>query len=167
MNKLEFNPMLSPKEILLKGAFGGSYFGIEDLQGDYNYQSLFEETLIGVPSYLYLGNKYKPKMNKFKTRAGMSYEFWVSKNWIHKDDPYGWFEWYLKYYNGRRHPDDERQIKRWDDFCGSNGRFKTRIYKMILEKGDWNASPRTQQSLLHWGYEINEKDFNEYKSSLL
>ena len=51
---IKFEPYLTPKDILLNGAFGGSYFGRrEKLQGDYDYQSLFQETLSDVPSGYY------------------------------------------------------------------------------------------------------------------
>jgi hypothetical protein len=163
MSKLDFYPILSPTEMLEKGVFGGSYFGVEVLEGDYDYQSLFQETLSNVPTHLYLGNKYKPSSNRFKIRSGMPYDYWKDKGWMHNDDPYGWFEWYIKYNNGRRHPDDERQISRWQDFCGRNGRWRKRIYKMIDETGNWDVSPRIQQSLLHWGYVVNEEDYEHYK----
>lgn len=163
MSKLEFYPYLTPTDILKNGAFGGSYFGVEQLEGDYDYQSLFQETLADVSPHLYLGNKYKPKMNLFKIRSGMNYDYWTEMNWMHKDDPYGWFEWYLKYYNGRRHPDDDRQIKRWQDFCGINGRWRKRIYSRIYETKDWQISPRIQQSLLHWGYMVNKEDYMQWK----
>lgn len=163
MSKLEFYPYLTPTDILKNGAFGGSYFGVEELEGDYDYQSLFQETLADVSPHLYLGNKYKPKMNMFKIRSGMNYDYWTEMNWMHKDDPYGWFEWYLKYYNGRRHSDDDRQIRRWQDFCGVNGRWRKRIYKRIYETNDWQISPRIQQSLLHWGYMVNKEDYMQWK----
>ena len=163
MSKLEFYPYLTPSDIFNNGAFGGSYFGVEDLKGDYDYQSLFQETLSDVSPHLYLGNKYKPKMNMFKTRSGMNYDYWTEMNWMHKDDPYGWLEWYIKYYNGRRHPDDDRQIKRWQDFCGVNGRWRKRIYSRIYETNNINVSPRIQQSLLHWGYMVNRGDYSQWK----
>ena len=160
MSDLIFNPILSPKEMLEAGIFGGSYFGVEDLQGDYDYQSLFAECLEGINPLLYLGKKYSPKMNKFKIRSGMPYDYWLEMDWMHHDDPYGWFEWYCKYSNGRRHEDDNRQIRRWQDFCGpGRGRWRNAIYKKIHLSGDWTISPRIQQSLLHWGYYVNDDDY--------
>ena len=104
----------------------------------------------------------------FKVRSGMNYDYWTEMNWMHPDDPYGWFEWYLKYFNGRRHEDDDRQIRRWQDFCGVNGRWRKRIYQRIYETGGWGAlanqdvSPRIQQSLLHWGYMVNKNDYEQW-----
>ena len=160
MNK--FNPYLTPKDILMNGAFGGSYFGVEDLKGDYDYQYLFQETLVDIPTIFYLHPKYNTGLNKFKTKSGMGYQYWLDKGWMHKDDPYGWFEWYLKYHNGRRHEDDERQISRWNGVCGPNGRWRKRIYKNIYETRNWDISPRIQQSLLHWGYMVNQSDYQFY-----
>jgi len=90
------------------------------------------------------------------------YQEWKKKGWIHEDDPYGWFEWYLKYHSGRRHPDDARQIKRWHNFCGPDGRWRRTIYKKIHATGNWDVSPRIQQSLLHWGYQVNQKDYEDF-----
>lgn len=159
----EFKPILTPKGILNCGAFGGSYFGTMELEGDYDYQSLFQETLADVSPERYLGDKYDVKKNMFKIKSGMPYDYWKDKGWMHNDDPYGWFEWYLKYHNGRRHPDDERQIQRWREFCGINGRWRNRIYSKIYETNDWDVSPRIQQSLLHWGYMVNKADFDKWK----
>ena len=162
----KFKPNLTPKQILFEGAFGGSYFGVEELEGDYDYQSLFQETLVDIPTIFYLQPKYNTKINKFKTKSGMGYEYWLDKGWIHEDDPYGWFEWYLKYYNGRRHQDDERQINRWLGVCGPRGRWRNRIYSNIVQKNDKNVSPRIQQTLLHWGYRVNDKDLETFKQNI-
>lgn len=164
MSKLEFSPLLSPREILEAGSFGGCYFGLPiEEYSNYDYDSLFESLFKGVDTKLYLGEKYSPKLNQFKTRSGMDYNYWKEMNWMHEDDPYGWFEWYCKYYSGRRHEDDDRQITRWQNFCGKTGRWKDRIYNRIHETKDWKISPRIQQSLLHWGYFVNEQDFDHWK----
>ena len=163
MSKLDFYPLLSPREVIERGAFGGCYFGmfIEEYT-NYDYNSLFDYHFDGLDTSLYEGEKYSSKKNKFKVRSGMDYNYWKEMKWMHEDDPYGWFEWYCKYTQGRRHEDDDRQIRRWQDFCGVNGRWRKRIYKRMIETGNWNASPRIQQSLLHWGYEVNMPDFEQY-----
>ena len=69
-------------------------------------------------------------------------------------------EWYIKYDMGLRCDDDYRQIRRWQDFCGKNGRWRKLIYRRIYEANDWQASPRIQQSLLHWGYRVNQEDYD-------
>ena len=163
MSQLDFYPLLSPREVIERGAFGGCYFGmfIEEYT-NYDYNSLFDYHFDGLDTSLYEGETYKPRLNKFKVRSGMDYNYWKEMKWMHEDDPYGWFEWYCKYTQGRRHEDDDRQIRRWQDFCGVNGRWRKRIYKRMIETGNWNASPRIQQSLLHWGYEVNMPDFEQY-----
>ena len=163
MSKLDFYPLLSPREVIERGAFGGSYFGLPIKEYiDYDYNALFDHHFDGLDTSLYEGETYKPRLNKFKVRSGMDYKYWYDMKWMHEDDPYGWFEWYCKYTQGRRHEDDDRQIRRWQDFCGVNGRWRKRIYKRMIETGNWNASPRIQQSLLHWGYEVNMPDFEQY-----
>lgn len=165
MSSLEFNPILSPREIIEAGAFGGCYFGLPiEEYTNFEYQEMFDALFAGLDSNLYLGEKYSPKLNRFKIRSGMDYDYWKEMGWMNEDDPYGWFEWYCKYYIGRRHPDDARQIRRWQDFCGKNGRWRKRIYKRIYETDDWNISPRIQQSLLHWGYKVNQEDYDMWKA---
>ena len=94
----------------------------------------------------------------------MPYEYWRDMDWMHADDPYGWFEWYCKYYAGRRHEDDDRQIIRWQNFTGVKGRWRHNIYKKIYESNeDWTIGKRVQQSLLHWGYATNEEDYALWK----
>ena len=78
---------------------------------------------------------------------------------IHKQDPYGWFQWYCRYYLGRRSKDDKRQIKRWISIAN---RFKSILIRMIKNKGakydDYSILPKTRQILLHWGYELVESE---------
>ena len=84
--------------------------------------------------------------------------------WINEQDPYGWYEWYVEYSLGRRTEDDERQIRRWYNICGSpKGRWRKRIYNNILRTGDWSTSPIIQQTLHHWGYYVNEEDMEWHK----
>ena len=164
MSKLDFYPRLSPRDIIKEGAFGGSYFGLPiEEYTNYEYQELFDYHFKDLDMSLYLGEDYKPKMNKFKIRSGMDYDYWKEMEWMHEDDPYGWFEWYCKYAMGRRHPDDDRQIRRWQGVAGKNGRWRKRIYSRIYETNDWQISPRIQQSLLHWGYKVNEEDYMHWK----
>lgn len=158
-----FNPRLSPREIIERGAFGGNYFGVDVGANLEDYKELFECHFKGLDEELYLGKKYQPKKNCFKIRSGMDYEYWKRMGWMHERDPYGWFEWYCKYSIGLRGNDDNRQISRWHAFAGIEGRWRNNIYKKIYETGDWNISPRIQQSLLHWGYEVNEDDYNLWK----
>jgi hypothetical protein len=98
---------------------------------------------------MYAGVEYDKEINYYKVKVGSSYEYWLSKGWINEDlHPYGWIEWYCDYYNGKRTYDDERQIKRWLNIAGPNGRFRRQLKNMLKNKKD---SPRIRQTLLHWG----------------
>ena len=93
-------------------------------------------------------------------KCGTSLRFWENKGWINEIDPYAWFQWYFRYWLGRRSEDDKRQINRWK---GIVSRFRGRLVKMIKdadsEFDDYAISPKTRQILLHWGYELTKKDF--------
>ncbi len=155
--------MFTPKEMLEKGIFGGTYFA--EL---INHKDFPEEWFENIDESFYKSDKYLTKVNFFKIKSGQSQEEWEAKGWMHKDDPRGWFEWYCKYFLGRRHEDDERQIKRWAAFCGPKGRWRNIIYAKIHASGcgienSQDVSRRIQQSLLHWSYMVNEKDYAAWK----
>ena len=158
-----FQPMLTPKEMIRMGVFGGTYFSkLVD------YRTFPKEWFSDIDERFYLSNNYQKEVNYFKIKSGQSQEEWELKGWIHKDDPRGWFEWYCKFFNGRRHEDDVRQIKRWLAFCGPKGRFRNNIYKKIFRAGvriqeSYKISPRIQQSLLHWSYKVNNGDYEKWK----
>ncbi len=160
---IEFKPMLTPKEMLHKGIFGGTYFSkLVD------HKEFPDDWFDDLNNSYYLSDKYLPQVNFFKIKSGQSQAEWEAQGWIHSDDPRGWFEWYCKYYLGRRHEDDDRQIKRWLAFCGPNGRWRNRIYSQIFKAGcgikfSDKVSIRIQQSLLHWSYLVNEDDYLIWK----
>ena len=158
-----FEPMFTPKEMLEKGIFGGTYFA--EL---IDHKDFPEEWFENIDESFYKSDKYLTKVNFFKIKSGQSQEEWEAKGWMHKDDPRGWFEWYCKYFLGRRHEDDERQIKRWAAFCGPKGRWRNIIYAKLHASGcgienSQDVSRRIQQSLLHWSYMVNEKDYAAWK----
>ena len=160
---MTFEPMFTPKEMLEKGIFGGTYFA--EL---IDHKDFPEEWFENIDESFYKSDKYLTKVNFFKIKSGQSQEEWEAKGWMHKDDPRGWFEWYCKYFLGRRHEDDERQIKRWAAFCGPKGRWRNIIYAKIHASGcgienSQDVSRRIQQSLLHWSYMVNEKDYAAWK----
>ena len=159
---MNFKPMIAPKKMLKMGIFGGTYFSEQ-----INYKDFPPEWFNGLNKEFFLSKSYRSEINYFKVRSGQTQKEWEAKGWMHKDDPRGWFEWYCKYSLGRRHEDDERQIKRWNAFCGPKGRWRNRIYSKIHELGveikyAWSISPKIQQSLLHWSYKINQSDYNNW-----
>ena len=97
----EFKPDLTPKEMLELGVFGGSYF---DGEIDEYPKSWFKKAKIS--------KTFNKDFNYFKVKAGLSFEEWQKKGWIMKEDPKGWFQWYCRFYMGRRILDiDKIQIK--------------------------------------------------------
>ena len=105
-------------------------------------------------------------LNKYVVKCGTSLRFWENKGWINEIDPYGWFQWYFRYWLGRRSKDDKRQINRSKKIVS---RFRGKLVKMIRNDGskydDYSISPKIRQMLLHWGYELTEKYFfNELSS---
>tara|TARA_B100000686_G_C16794620_1_gene981378 strand:+ start:3301 stop:3798 length:498 start_codon:yes stop_codon:yes gene_type:complete len=155
--------MLTPKEMLHKGVFGGIYFNnyffLNNFPNDW-----FED----LDKNFYMSDRYSINVNYFNVKSGLSREEWKQKGWMHEDDPRGWFEWYCKYFLGRRHEDDRRQINRWLAFCGPKGRWRRIIYSKIYSIGcgiimSKDVSRKIQQSLLHWSYIVNEYDYKVWK----
>ena len=113
--------------------------------------------------------KYDKTINKYGVKVGSTLEEWETNGWMRKSHPYGWVQWYCDFFIGERSVDDERQIKRWQELTGKNGRFRKFLVTMIVNnKGKWNdftISPKIRQTLLQWGYELTKKDYdNEIKS---
>jgi hypothetical protein len=136
---LDFKPDLSPKQMLSMGVFGGKY--MTDCQKEFPKDWFVRAKL---------SPKQKdPKLNYFKVDASQSLKIWKEKGWIYKDDPRGWFQWYCRYYMGRRIPkEDERQIKRWKAMTRHIGQIK-----MKCREGDIFCHSKQRQALLHWAYD--------------
>ena len=114
----------------------------------------------------YCSDYYDRSINKYGVKCGTSLRFWENKGWITEIDPYVWFQWYFRYWLGRRSKDVKRQIDRWKKIAS---RFSGKLLKMIRDAGgkfdDYSISPKIRQILLHWGYELTEKDFfNEFRN---
>ncbi len=135
-----FRPDLTPKEMLALGVFGGKY--MTDCQKEFP-ASWFTRAKLSARGH-------DAKLNFFGVRASQSLRVWRQKGWINeKHDPRGWFQWYCRYYMGRRLPgEDERQIRRWKAIA----RHVTQIQK-ACKKGDASCRPRQRQAVLHWAYD--------------
>ncbi len=164
----DFNPNLSPYQIFKLGSFGGTYWRpiySKTNQKDYSDQHLQlpVQWWKDIDLSFLTTDKENLKLNRYKVHSGTNLDYWESKNWINPIDPYGWVQWYCHFFNGRRCDDDKRQIQRWKNFAGANGRWKLRLISMILKKNtsynDELVSPVIRQGLQHWGYQLTEKDF--------
>lgn len=169
---MDFKPNLSPRQIFKNGSFGGTYWRpikskffkntLSNKHKKYSFLSNIPDNLMTVPF-----DDYDKSINKYGVKVGSTLKQWESKGWIDKSHPYGWVEWYCDYYSGKRSHDDERQIKRWKQLAGPNGRFRKFLVTMIMKKGsrkDWDnpeISPAIRQTLQHWGYKLTKKDFDQ------
>lgn len=134
----DFKPEYTPKEMLELGVFGGKY--MTDCQDEFP-AAWFKKARLN-PVF------HDPKINYFGVNASQSLSIWRSKGWIYHEDPRGWFQWYCRYYMGRRCDDDERQIKRWR----AMRRHLTQVKRNCME-GDHQCRPKQRQALLHWAYD--------------
>jgi len=134
----QFKPDLTPKQMLEAGVFGGKY--LTDCLNEFP-ASWFKRAKL-------CGQRHDPALNCFGVNASQPLSVWRKQGWIHPDDPRGWFQWYCRYYLGRRGSDDDRQVKRW--------KAMTRHIAQIRHgcmKGDLLCRRRQRQALLHWAYD--------------
>jgi len=158
-----FKPNLTPQQIFDYGSFGGSYWRPIDGYVD-EHLELPNEWWSNINDNLLTSTVDNKEVNRYKVRAGSSLENWRDKGWIKENiDPYGWVQWYCHYHAGRRTIDDSRQIQRWLNFAGPNGRWRRRLISSIKKKAgqydDYSISPVIRQSLQHWAYELTQEDF--------
>lgn len=136
---IDFKPDLSPQAMLKLGVFGGRYMS---------------DCAVEFPSEWFINAKLSPKkrninLNFFKVNASLPLSHWVKKGWIFCDDPRGWFQWYCRYFYGRRIKDEDiRQIKRWKAMRRHVGALK----KYCIP-GDIDCRKKQRQALLHWSYD--------------
>ncbi len=135
----DFKPDLTPIQMLEMGVFEGHYM---------------TDCLDEFPASWFKNAKINPKkadieLNFFKVKSRQPLQVWQNKNWIYGDDIRGWFQWYCRYYLGRRDEKiDAIQIKRWKAFV----RHKGAVMKNCV-KGDVACRPRQRQALLQWAYD--------------
>jgi hypothetical protein len=135
----EFHPELTPAQMLRLGVFGGKY--MTDCRDEFP-RSWFAGAHLSP-------HRSNPSLNFFGVDASQSLSVWRKKGWIRPVDPRGWFQWYCRYYRGRRLPDeDARQIKRWKAI-----RRHVRQLQRNCERHDLTCRKRQRQALLHWAYD--------------
>ena len=134
----DFKPELTPKQMLSLGVFGGKY--MTDCKNEFP-KDWFNNVKLSP-------NFHNPKLNYFKINASKSLKYWVEKGWIYHEDPRGWFQWYCRYYMGRRCLDDIRQIKRWKAMKRHISQIKKNCPKGLID-----CRRKQRQALLHWAYD--------------
>ena len=133
-----FRPDLTPKQMLALGVFGGKY--LTDCADEYPDDWFADARLCPA--------RHDPALNCFGVNASQPLSVWRQKGWIHAADPRGWFQWYCRYYLGRRGPDDARQIGRWKAMTRHVAQIKAGC-----PPGDLSCRKRQRQALLHWAYD--------------
>ncbi len=134
----EFDPELTPRQMLELGVFGGKY--MTDCRAEFP-AAWFRKARLSP-------DRRDRRLNFFGVNASKPLAYWREKDWIYPDDPRGWFQWYCRYYMGRRCPDDERQIRRWSAMV----RHVVQL-KKGCRAGDLACRRRQRQALLHWAYD--------------
>jgi hypothetical protein len=134
----EFRPDLTPRQMLELGVFGGKY--MTDCRAEFPAE-WFERARLSP-------ERHDPALNCFGVSASKPLAYWRAKGWIYPEDPRGWFQWYCRYYSGRRCPDDSRQIRRWKAMA----RHVAQLRKHC-PPGDLGCRPRQRQALLQWAYD--------------
>lgn len=134
-----FKPELTPKEMLKLGVFGGKY--MTDCRDEFP-KDWFKDAKL-------CHEKHDATLNCFGVNASQPLAVWRKNGWIHPADPRGWFQWYCRYYMGRRMPEeDDRQIKRWVAIR----RHITQI-KNGCHPGELTCRRRQRQAVMHWAYD--------------
>lgn len=133
-----FRPEITPQGMLTLGVFGGKY--MTDCQTEFPKEWFKNAKLCH--------ERHDPALNYFGVNASQPLSVWQAKGWIYPDDPRGWFQWYCRYYMGRRLPqEDTRQINRW---------LAMRRHIAQIQKhcpGDIGQRRKQRQALLHWAYD--------------
>ena len=133
-----FQPQLTPKQMLQLGVFGGKY--MTDCRNEFPASWFARAKLCA--------ERHDPRLNCFGVNASQPLSVWRRKGWIHPQDPRGWFQWYCRYYMGRRTKDDARQIRRWRAIA----RHVSQIRKHC-KTGDLACRRKQRQAVLHWAYD--------------
>jgi hypothetical protein len=134
----DFSPELTPKQMLELGVFGGKY--MTDCRREFPREWFAKAKLSAA--------FHDPTLNYFGVNASQPLAVWRQKGWIYPEDPRGWFQWYCRYYMGRRCPDDERQVKRWRAIRRHVAQIKKHCRPLDLQ-----CRRKQRQALLNWAYD--------------
>ncbi len=133
-----FTPRFTPAEMLQLGVFEGKY--CNDCRTEFPEHWFVNARIAENPD---------PSCNYFGVKSRQPLAVWREKGWIVGPDPRGWFQWYCRYYRGRRLPEvDAWQIKRWRAFSRHAGQIRANC-----DPGDIFCRPRQRQGLLQWAHD--------------
>ncbi|SCV74892.1 BQ2448_7921 [Microbotryum intermedium] len=154
------------REILRQGSFCGGYFRpIKSKKSGRAYRNDWKDLPTGMmlvywrKDYLTHPDPPTQSLNRWKIKVGQTYEAWEDQGWIDAGhDCRGWFQWYCRFFRGRRCADDDRQIGRWERLAGEKGGRWRRIYYGKYHKAGTNEIEPTEetvskgirQTLNHW-----------------
>ena len=132
---MDFGANKTHLEVIREGVFGGTY--LRDIYSGITgmlYKKSWEEfdPLKDVEQKFSCSDYCDVSVNKYGVHCRTLSTFWENKVWINEIDPYGWFQWYFRYWLGRRSQDDERQINRWKKIVS---RFRDKLVAMIKDAG--------------------------------
>lgn len=158
----EFQPDLTPAEMLMLGVFEGKYLNdcVTEFPADWFIAALAYGKLSP-------GQPDPERCNLFGIKSRQPLGIWRQNGWSPSGDPprsdryhgflahtetnpddRGWFQWYCRYWMGRRLPAlDDIQIKRWRSFRRHAGAVRANC-----DRGDLTCRPRERQALLQWAY---------------
>lgn len=159
----QFRPFYSPKDMLILGIFGGTYFGKNNawpLYPEFKAKGLFD----GLGQNLYLNLVFDVEQNNFQVDPGKSNRTFNMPLPLKRFHPHGWFQWYLQFYYGEKSPADVHRIRQWayainiewayiaelSPYAGSGNR-----------KTDLTFLPERRQRLLEKGWDPT-KDPGDY-----
>jgi len=140
----DFKPRYTPSQMLTEGVFGGKYCN---------------DQILEFPASWYEDSRLSPEgnnslMNRFKAESRTGLNSWEDEGWLNSVDPRGWFEWYMRYYLGRRieddfngQPYDRYQINRWKSFARHFGQVKANC-----DANDMECRAAQRQALLQWSW---------------
>ena len=183
----DFAPNKSPESIMREGAFGGAYWRplysrkLDVTVAD-DWRELPASWMVGLPVTHYLAAAaYDPAVNKYGVACGQSIEEWEAAGWIaHEYDVRGWFQWYCRFWMGRRCADDDRQVARWRRCVGPSGRFRRALLRKYVQSGirhvadedggdddsggerKADVSPVVHQTCHHWAWEVRQEALDRF-----
>jgi hypothetical protein len=134
-----FQPAFTPGQMLRLGVFEGKY--LRDCADEY-------------PREMFRGARFADAgpdptgCNAFKAKSRNPTSYWLQQGWIHPQDPRGWFEWFCRFWLGRRTEDDARQIARWQRFAPRHAGAVR-----VFGNGDIRQRKATRQALLQWSHD--------------